>query len=452
EQAGSAADEHDRERQPGPRDERCEQAPAAQVVDGQQRGHGEDPQIGTPGGETEAASQVDRAQGALGREADHGGHGRTRDTPPGLEERDVEREYLGAMPAKYYTQGNFPAVDNISGAMMTEQILVGRSACQGCVIACGRVVKLPKDALRRKGPEHETMVGFGANLLNDNLESIVDLGELCDHYGMDTISTSNTIGLAFHLYEKGVITKEDTDGVELKWGDVDAVEELVHLIGKREGIGNLLAQGSKRFAAHFGVEEEAVQVNGLEVAYHDPRGVSGMALSYATSPRGACHNNSDYFFVDFGHSHEELGIEFMSRHAQAEKAASVAKHQDWRTIDNAVVMCIFANVEAKEKAALINAACGLDWTVDDMMKFGERSWNLKRAINNRMGLTRDNDKLPKALLTPYPDGGTNGFVPDIEAMLLAYYRARGWDIDTGKPSREKLSELGLEAVADDLWK
>ena len=361
-------------------------------------------------------------------------------------------EYLGAMPAKYYTQGNFPAVDNISGAMMTEQILVGRSACQGCVIACGRVVKLPKDALRRKGPEHETMVGFGANLLNDNLESIVDLGELCDHYGMDTISTSNTIGLAFHLYEKGVITKEGTDDVELKWGDVDAVEELVHLIGKREGIGNLLAQGSKRFAAHFGVEEEAVQVNGLEVAYHDPRGVSGMALSYATSPRGACHNNSDYFFVDFGHSHEELGIEFMSRHAQAEKAASVAKHQDWRTIDNAVVMCIFANVEAKEKAALINAACGLDWTVDDMMKFGERSWNLKRAINNRMGLTRDNDKLPKALLTPYPDGGTNGFVPDIEAMLLAYYRARGWDIDTGKPSREKLSELGLEAVADDLWK
>ncbi len=194
-----------------------------------------------------------------------------------------------------------------------------------------------------------------------------------------------------------------------------------------------------------------MQVNGLEVAYHDPRGVSGMALSYATSPRGACHNQSDYFFVDFGHSNEEIGVEFMSRHAQAEKASSVAKHQDWRTIDNAIVMCIFANVEPREKVSLINAACGLDWSVEDMMKFGERSWNLKRAINNRMGLTRANDKLPKALLTPYPDGGSEGFVPDIEAMLVAYYEARGWDKETGMPSREKLVELGLEDVVSDLW-
>ncbi len=359
-------------------------------------------------------------------------------------------EYLGAMPVKYYSRGSFPEVDNVSGAKMTDTILVGRSACQGCVIACGRVVKLPKDATKRKGPEHETMVGFGANLLNDNLEAIVDLGELCDRYGMDTISASNTIGLAFHLYEKGIITKEDT-GIELKWGDVDAIEELVRLIGSREGIGDLLAQGSKRFGAHFGAEEEAVQVNGLEVAYHDPRGVSGMAISYATSPRGACHNQSDYFFVDWGHSNEELGIEFFSRHAQAEKAANVARHQDWRSVDNAIVMCIFANVEPKEKVELINAACGLDWTVADMMKFGERSWNLKRAINNRMGLTRANDKLPKALLTPFPDGGSEGFVPDIEAMLIAYYQHRGWDLETGKPAREKLIELGLEDVAEDLW-
>jgi aldehyde:ferredoxin oxidoreductase len=360
-------------------------------------------------------------------------------------------EYLGAMPAKYYTQGSFPSVDAVSGAMMTEKILVGRSACQGCVIACGRVVKFPNDALKRKGPEHETMVGFGANLLNDNLESIVDLGELCDRYGLDTISTSNTIGLAFHLFEKGIITEKDTGGVTLQWGNVDAIEELVRLIGSREGIGDLLAEGSKRFGAHFNAEEEAVQVNGLEIAYHDPRGVSGMALSYATSPRGACHNQSDYFFVDFGHSQEQIGIDFMSRHAQAEKAANVARHQDWRTVFNAVVMCIFANVEPDAQVDLINAACGLDWSVEDMMKFGERSWNLKRAINNRMGLTRANDKLPKALLTPYPDGGSEGFVPDIDAMLIAYYQHRGWDRETGKPSREKLSALGMEDVAKDLW-
>ena len=361
-------------------------------------------------------------------------------------------EYLGAMPVKYYSSGSFPAVDEVSGAKMTDTILAGRSACQGCVIACGRVVKLPGDSMKRKGPEHETMVGFGANLLNNNLESIVDLGELCDRYGMDTISTSNTIGLAFHLFEKGTITTEDTGGLELKWGDVDIIEQLVHMTGTREGIGDLLAQGSKRFGAHFSVEEEAVQVNGLEVAYHDPRGVSGMAISYATSPRGACHNQSDYFFVDWGHSLDEIGIEFIERHAQAEKAPNVARHQDWRTVDNAIVMCIFANVEPKEKAGLINAACGLDWTVADMMKFGERSWNLKRAINIHLGLNAQNDKLPKALLTPCPDGGSTGFVPDLERMLVVYYQYRGWDEETGKPSREKLIELGLDDVAKSLWK
>jgi aldehyde:ferredoxin oxidoreductase len=360
-------------------------------------------------------------------------------------------EYLGAMPVKYYSRGSFENIDNVSGAKMTETILSARSACQGCVIACGRVVTLKGDKFKRKGPEHETMVGFGANLLNDNLEAIVDLGELCDRYGMDTISTSNTIGLAFRLFEKGIITEKDTNGIVLNWGDVDAIEQLVNLIGCREGIGDLLAQGSRRFAAHFGVEEEAVQVNGLEVAYHDPRGVSGMALSYATSPRGACHNQSDYFFVDFGHTQESLGITYFERQAQAEKAANVAKHQDWRTIFNAVVMCIFANVEPEMQVKLINAACGLDWTIEDMLNAGERAWNLKRAINNHMGLTCSNDKLPKALLEPFPDGGSAGFVLDFDAILSSYYEARGWDGETGKPLREKLLELGLDDVSKDLW-
>ncbi len=360
-------------------------------------------------------------------------------------------EYLGSLPVKYFTAGSFPKVDEVSGAKMAETILVGRSACQGCVIACGRVVKLPADRMKRKGPEHETMAGFGANLLNDNLESIVALGELCDRYGMDTISASGAIGLAFHLYEKGILTKADSGGIELKWGDANAMEELVRLTGSREGIGDLLAQGARRFAAHFGAEEEAVQVNGLEVAYHDPRGVSGMALSYATSPRGACHNQSDYFFVDWGHTQEQIGIQFFSRHAQAEKAANVARHQNWRTVFNAAVMCIFANVEPAEQVELINAACGLDWRIEDMMRCGERGWNLKRAINNRMGLTAANDKLPKALLEPFPDGGSAGFVPDIQGMLHAYYEARGWDRTTGKPTKEKLMALGLDEAAKDLW-
>ncbi len=359
-------------------------------------------------------------------------------------------EYLGAMPAKYYHQGGFEMVDNISGSTMADKILAGQSACHACVIACGRVVRL-EDGAKRKGPEYETICSFGSNLLIDDLTEITRLGELCDRYGMDTISAGNTIGLVFHLFEKGVITVKDTGGLELKWGDVPAVRQLVRMIAYREGIGDLIAQGSRRLGKHFGEEAEAVQVNGLEVAYHDPRGVSGMALSYATSPRGACHNQSDYFFVDWGHVEPELGIGYFSRHANAEKSVNVARHQDWRTVYNSMVMCIFANVAPKVQVDLINAACGYGWTVEEMMKVGERGWNIKRAINNRLGLSAENDRLPKALLEPLPTGGTEGYVPDLQGMLYTYYEARGWDLETGYPTREKLIALGLDEIADDLW-
>jgi len=359
-------------------------------------------------------------------------------------------EYLGAMPSKYYHQGSYKGVDKISGSKTAETILVGQSACQGCVIACGRVVDLG-DGTKRKGPEYETIVGFGPNLLIDDLVEVARLGELCDKYGMDTISTANTIGLAFHLFELGKITPQDTGGLALAWGSFLAARQLIHMIARREGIGDLMANGSRAFGKAFGAEEEAVQVNGLEVAYHDPRGVSGMALSYATSPRGACHNQSDYFFVDWGHTYDEIGINFYERHAQAEKAANVAKHQNWRTHFNSVVICIFANVSPQTQVDLLNAALDLDWTMEDLMKSGERAWNLKRAINIRMGLTAANDKLPKALLEPYHEGGAKGFAPDLKGMLAAYYEARGWDLETGKPSKQKLLELGLQDIAKDLW-
>jgi len=360
-------------------------------------------------------------------------------------------EYMGQMPSKYYRQENFEDVDSVSGSKMAESILSGTSACHACVIACGRVVTLD-DGARRKGPEYETIVSFGPNLLVDDLAVITRLGELCDRYGMDTISMGNTIGLAFYLYEQGVIIPKDVGGLELKWGDVEIIEKLIHLTAKREGIGEVLAHGSRFLGRYFGAEEEAVQVNGLEVAYHDPRGASGMALSYATSPRGACHNQSDYFMVDtLGTTSEMAGIGFFSRHGGAEKAANVARHQDWRTVYNSLVMCIFANVSPQTQVDLINAACGLDWDVEKMLRSGERGWNLKRAINNRMGLTRENDKLPKALLEPLKDGGAEGYVIPFEEMLEAYYSARGWDPVTGRPTRGKLEALGLGDVAGDLW-
>ena len=356
-------------------------------------------------------------------------------------------DYLGEMPKRYFHNKFLGQEIKVSGAALKDTILTGVSACHACVIACGRVVTL-EDGHKRKGPEYETLVGFGPNLgLNDAVLA-TRLGELCDRYGMDTISMSNTLGLAFHLFESGKITSRDTGGLELRFGSPQAVEKLVHMTVQRQGFGGCLADGARALGRQFGAEEEAVQVNGLEVAYHDPRGASGMALVYATSPRGACHNQSDYFLVDVGQVEPSLGMEFYPAHAGAEKAANVARHQDWRTLFNSLVLCVFANVPPESVLGLINAACGLEWTAEDMLRAGERGWNLKRAINHRMGLTRANDRLPKALLQPYADnlGGDDAVAPDFAPMLAAYYAARGWDAHTGRPTPQKLAELGLDWV------
>jgi aldehyde:ferredoxin oxidoreductase len=357
-------------------------------------------------------------------------------------------DYLGSMPKKYYHQGTMDNVDQVSGSTMSETILVGTKACYACPIGCGRVVDLG-DGVRRKGPEYETVVGFGPNLLNDNLPEIVRLNELCDRLGMDTISASNTLGLAYHLFELGVISEQEV-GFPLHWGDTQTAARLLQLTSRRAGIGEWLAQGSRRFAAHFGVEEEAVQVKGLEVPYHDPRGISGIGLVYATSPRGACHNKSDYFFVDWGQSDPAIGLEYYDRQAGAEKAANVARHQDWRSAVDSLVMCIFCNLSPEMVAELVNAANGYHYQVADLLKCGERGWNLKRVINHRLGLTRQDDRLPKALLQPLTDGPVAGYVPDIQGMLSAYYAVRGWDAETGQPQPDKLTELSLDWVLSDL--
>ena len=359
-------------------------------------------------------------------------------------------DYLYEMPKKYFQNGVYEGASNVSGSSIAESILIGTSACHACVIACGRVVKLD-DGVKRKGHEYETLMGFGPNLLFDDPVEITWLGELCDRYGMDTISLSNTIGLAFKLFEKGAISLEEAGGISLDWGNPEIMNKLIHQTAHREGLGRWIAKGSRELARRFGCEDEAVQVNGREAPYHDPRGASGMALVYATSPRGACHNQSDYFLIDIGQVLSSLGMEKLSRHGGSEKAKNVSIHQDWRTIANSLVMCVFANVPPESVLDLVNAACGLNYSLSELMKVGERGWNLKRLINNRMGLTRKNDRLPKAFLQAYADHpvGVNGYFPDIEKMLATYYEVRGWDPATGYPDQEKLTSLGLDWVMED---
>lgn len=367
-------------------------------------------------------------------------------------------DYLRSMPKKYYQLGAFEGVEKISGSTMADTILTGVSACHACVIACGRVVRIEgKDqpGPKRKGPEYETVVGFGPNLLNSDLTSIVLMGELCDRYGMDTISSSNVIGLSFLLYEKGLLTRNQTGNLELRWGDMQVVEILLKQMAYRQGFGAWMAEGARSLASRVGHQDLAVEVNNLEVAYHDPRGVSGMALVYATSPRGACHNQSDYFLVDIGQMESSIGLGVFDRQGGAEKAANVAVHQNWRTVYNSLVLCLFANVPPETITSLLNSVNDefKDLSLDDLMHSGERGWNLKRVINNRFGLTRKNDSLPKAFQQPFQDNpdGAAGYIPDFPAMIEEYYRVRAWDKQTGYPLPEKLMELGLEWTINDIW-
>jgi aldehyde:ferredoxin oxidoreductase len=356
-------------------------------------------------------------------------------------------DYLGDMPKRYFSKGTAEGIDRVSGFAMAESILASVKSCHGCVIACGRIVRLD-DGAKRKGPEYETIVGFGPNLGSDDLAQITLMGELCDRYGMDTISVSHSIGLAFFLFEKGKISDKDTGGDALEWGNAEIIEKLVHQIARKEGFGVILSEGALKISEHFDAEDMAVHVKGLEMPYHDPRALSGMGLVYATSPRGACHNQSDYFMVEIGQTVEEIGIELFERHAGAEKAKNVAKHQDWRTIFNSIIMCNFANVPPEKVLELVNSVTGFDYTLEELMQVGERGWNIKRLANIQMGLKKVDDTLPKALLEPIAEGGATGYRIPLQEMLDAYYLERGWDVETGAPTREKLEELQITNLVE----
>jgi aldehyde:ferredoxin oxidoreductase len=356
-------------------------------------------------------------------------------------------QFLGDMPQKYWTASTFDGADQISGSQMEDTILTGQTACQGCVIACGREVDIKEGPYatggKAKGPEYETICSFGPQLLIADLPAITALGDRCDRLGMDTISAGNIIALAYLLYERGALTEADTGGLRLEWGSAGPALILLEQIARCEGLGSLLAQGSYRFAAAFGQAELAVQVHGLEVPMHDPRAFSGMAISYVTSPRGACHNNSDYFTVEIGGAIEDIGIPMLDRFEVQGKGAAVARHQNWRTLQNGLVMCIFAVVPPLDVLALVRAATGFDLGLEDLLLSGERAWNLKRCYNLRLGLDLANEKLPLLLRQPLQDGGQGGHLPDLDTMLDEYYAARAWDRQTGWPSPAKLEQLGI---------
>jgi aldehyde:ferredoxin oxidoreductase len=363
-------------------------------------------------------------------------------------------QFYGEMPIHYFTSGQFEGQELVSGNAVADTILTGVSTCHACVIACGRRVIIPEGPYTRpesKGPEWETMMGFGSVIGSSDMSAATHIGQLCDAYGLDTISASNTIGLAYLLYQRGFLPEADLDGLRLAWGDPRPAEALVHKIISGEGTGALLRHGARALARHYGAEALAAQVNNLEAPYHDPRAMTGMSIVYATSPRGACHMQSDFFLAEMGSNKPEIGIPILTPPVPDEgKAKLVAIHQDYRAISNSLTICMFARVPIPVQLALFNAVAGMDWSLEEFMLAGGRIWNLKRAINHRLGLTRANDSLPKILLAPVPDGPNAGHVPDFDLLMQEYYAARGWGEEDGRPTRATLEKYGLEFAAEAL--
>jgi aldehyde:ferredoxin oxidoreductase len=353
----------------------------------------------------------------------------------------------GDMPVRYYQQGEWEDAGNLSGVLMADQYQNKNTACYRCPIACGRETRAPSYGLDKvDGPEYETLGALGSLAMVDDLEATIYAGHLCNVYGMDTISVGCTIALACEMFERGVLSPADTGGIEIRYGDAPAILRLVEMTARREGFGDVLADGSAALAERFGVPELAVTVNRLEVPMHDPRAFLGMGATYALSPRGACHMQGDMYGVDTGQGPPfELGVAPGDRFdTSVQKGHIAARHQAWRNLYNALTLCQFQNPGVEPLRKALNSVTGWELQAEDLMTLGKRSVTLKRLINLHMGLTRENDRLPELLLHPLKHGGTEGHVPDMDALLLGAYEEYGWDPETGRPTSETLETLSLE--------
>ncbi|MCJ7686034.1 MAG: aldehyde ferredoxin oxidoreductase family protein [Desulfobacteraceae bacterium] len=369
---------------------------------------------------------------------------------------------IGIFPTKNFTAtGEYNPVDKIgTEVQMTRN--VGFEACYGCPVGCSQL-KLAKTGpyagILTEGPEFETMYAYGGATGVENIDAIIAADRMADELGFDTLSSGVTIAFAMELFEKGILTKEDTGGLDLNFGNHEAMITVLKLMAYREGIGDLLADGAKAAAEKIGKgsEKYAMHVKGLELPAYDVRGAKAHGLNFATSYTGADHCRGYAFQEIFGIPvpHE------VDRFTADGKGKLTKWNQDIRTATtDAPTMCAFlldmavVGIAAQNTASLMEAVTGFTYTPDDILRVGERINNLAHAFNVREGFTRADDTLPERLLTePLKGGASKGhFISrdELDQMLDEYYEARGWDVETGAPSREKLEELGLGYVADHL--
>ena len=357
---------------------------------------------------------------------------------------------FGGLPTRNFQEVQFEGTDKINPeAMVTPNAnghtnLLTNKACFGCTIACGRVAHIDQNhftIVNRKeywhasgGLEYETAFAFGPVCGVDDIDALTFAGYMMNEHGMDPISFGVTLAAAMELYERGIITDEDTDGVPLNFGNAEALTIMAEKTGKAEGFGKQLGLGAKRLCEKYGHPELAMVVKGQEFAGYDSRALPGMGLGYATSNRGACHLKHDVFAED------------MEDQSAQGKAQPCKTSQDAIATIDSTGLCLFTSGawDLSDYAEQLDAACEGNWTVQKLEDVGERIWNLERQFNLAAGLSKADDTLPPRLLNdPAPSGTAKGRVCELDTMLTEYYELRGWN-DQGVPTAETLQRLNLQ--------
>jgi aldehyde:ferredoxin oxidoreductase len=359
----------------------------------------------------------------------------------------------GGLPTRNFLQGQFEHVDNINGTGIADTRLVSNKACFACTIACGRVCKLDDGADKYmvnmhprnwraagEGPEYETAWALGADVGVGDLDAVLKANWLCNDLGMDPISMGATLAAAMELYENGVLDDTQVE-LPLQFGSSEALVRMTEATAYREGFGDELAEGSKRMGEKLNHPEISMASKGQEFPAYDPRGFQGMGVAFATCNRGGCHLRA------WTLAPETSGE--MDPHTTDGKGAWVANEQNNTTAHDNTGICLFvggAGATLNDLIPCTAAATGVDYSLEDFLKSGERTWNLERLWNQRAGLGKADDSLPERLLKQaHKEGPSKGVTVNLEPMLQDYYRERGWDTQ-GVPSAGKLAELGLAAL------
>lgn len=357
---------------------------------------------------------------------------------------------MGILPTRNFQSGTFEGIDGLHPEVLRQKYLIRPKPCYRCPIACGRLTKVDEGKYQGEGegPEYETIASLGSGCGIDNMAALTIANYRCNELGLDTISTGMTIACAMELYEKGFIPEEDL-GTPLRFGDADAVIEMVEKTAYRDGFGDKIAEGSFRMASLYGHSEYSITAKKQEFPGYDPRGAKGMGLLYATSNKGASHMAGDIAYS------EAFGVpEKIDPLTTENKPRLVKRFEDAFAIIDAAGLCVFLSVRnmfgdsvelwPTNLTLTMNYATGSGYTEETLLQAGERIFNLERMFLVKAGFSKTDDTLPRRMLEePLPSGGAKGHVVELHEMLPDFYAVRGWDED-GIPTRSKLQELGIE--------